>query len=366
MTVSTLFQSEDLKRRLLIAACVLGIAAAGYWVYQRIIHVYTDDARIAADMLNIATEVSGPLLSFPVRIGQEVEQGEVLAHIDARKVEYRLAQVDAQLAEIEARRISSTVQRRMADQQAGGALGAARSRLDAARALGLSAESDLAVKAAEWRRAESLRARELMAPQDWERARSAWQQAQQAVHQAAASTAAAQAAVVEAEAQGFRVEVLDSELVALDQQRAQLQAERGRLQVELEQHTIRAPISGVVDETFVKPGEHVSVGQRLLLIHDPRALWVDANVKETEVRHLRIGQSVALSVDAYPGRALHGELIRIGHAATSEFALLPSTNPSGNFTKITQRLPLRISIVENDVWLRPGMMVEVAIDVRGS
>src|SRR5690606_39078015 len=124
---------------------------------------YTDDARIAADMLNIATEVSGPLQEFPVRIGQQVKQGQVLARVDARKVEYQLAAIEARLAELAARRGSTEARRRMVDQQAGGALAAARSRLDAARALGLAAQSDLTFKEAEWRRAESLLARELMA-----------------------------------------------------------------------------------------------------------------------------------------------------------------------------------------------------------
>ena len=92
-------------------------------------------------------------------------------------------------------------------------------------------------------------------------------------------------------------------------------------------------------------------------------VWVDANVKETDFRKLAIGASARITVDAYPNRVFEGDVVRLGEAATSQFALLPSPNPSGNFTKVTQRLPVRISIDQQDGLLRPGMMVEVSIDV---
>ena len=89
----------------------------------------------------------------------------------------------------------------------------------------------------------------------------------------------------------------------------------------------------------------------------------DANVKETDFRRLTAGAPAQITIDAYPDREFRGEVVRIGEAATSQFALLPSPNPSGNFTKVTQRLPVRISIEQQDGLLRPGMMVEVSIDV---
>ena len=126
---------------------------------------------------------------------------------------------------------------------------------------------------------------------------------------------------------------------------------------------MRSPIDGIVDDKFVQPGEYVAPGQRLLLIHDPKAVWISANVKETKLTDLRPGQPVTISVDAYPDQRITGRIERIGNAATSEFALLPSPNPSGNFTKIAQRVPIRIAVVQppgNP--LRPGMMVEVDVD----
>ncbi len=112
---------------------------------------------------------------------------------------------------------------------------------------------------------------------------------------------------------------------------------------------------------FVDVGEYVTPGQRLVLVHDPKRVWVEANIKETNIRSLSVGQSVDIKVDAYPGEEFKGTVQIVGSAATSQFALLPSPNPSGNFTKITQRLPIRIAIDNPEEKLRPGMMVEVKI-----
>ena len=101
------------------------------------------------------------------------------------------------------------------------------------------------------------------------------------------------------------------------------------------------------------------------MIHDPRKVWVIANVKETEIRHVKLGAHVDVTVDAYPGEKFDGKVSRIGNAATSQFALLPNPNPSGNFTKITQRIEVKVDVEQRDNMLRPGMMVELAIDIPG-
>ena len=160
------------------------------------------------------------------------------------------------------------------------------------------------------------------------------------------------------------MEVLDGELSILKHRKAELMAQLEFQKLDLSDRTIKSPLQGVVDKTFVKVGEYVMPGQRLALIHNPEKIWIEANIKETQIRKLKIGQRVELGVDAYPDIAFEGKVLSIGNATTSEFALLPTPNPSGNFTKITQRLPVRIAIQQKEGLLRPGMMVEVNIDVR--
>ena len=159
--------------------------------------------------------------------------------------------------------------------------------------------------------------------------------------------------------------VNESLLENLRFQEAQIASERDRQVLDIEDRTIRSPFNGVVSRTFIDKGEFVRPGQRLMLIHDPDNIWVEANIKETELRHLEPGMPVTLRVDAFPDHAFTGTVERIGQAATSEFALLPNPNPSGNFTKVTQRLPIRISVTQDQGMLRPGMMVVIEIDIPG-
>ena len=126
-------------------------------------------------------------------------------------------------------------------------------------------------------------------------------------------------------------------------------------------------MGGIIDRMFIEAGEYVRQGQRMLMMHNPQELWVEANIKETELRLLRKGQPVHVYIDAFPDAQLMGEVDRIGSTTTAKFALLPTPNPSGNFTKITQRVPVRIALDPThtaDLPLAPGMMVEVEIDVR--
>ena len=120
----------------------------------------------------------------------------------------------------------------------------------------------------------------------------------------------------------------------------------------------------MIDRVFVEEGEFLGEGRRVLMLHDPENTWVEANIKETQVRRLKVGQRVAIDVDAYPDDKFIGRVAKIGGAATSSFALLPTPNPSGNFTKVTQRIPVKITFEQRPRPLAPGMMVEVEIDTR--
>ena len=252
----------------------------------------------------------------------------------------------------------------MVERQTGGQLQAAESQLEAVQANLSSARSDLEQKQSEWERASALREKNLVSKQDWEMTRTTYRVAQQAQNAAAAQVASTSAKLVEAQADRERLTVLALAQQRLGHERDQVAHQLGRQQVVVRERQILAPQDGIIDQTFAHAGEYIMPGQRVALMHNPNNVWVKANIKETEVRHLQAGQAVELVVDAYPGRTFAGEVERIGHAATSQFALLPSTNPSGNFTKVTQRLPVKIRVAQEGELLRPGMMVEVAIDIR--
>ena len=132
------------------------------------------------------------------------------------------------------------------------------------------------------------------------------------------------------------------------------------------QFQITSNMDGVVGRTLVNEGEVVSKGQRLLVLHSPDKIWVETNIRETDISRLKLGQLVKIEVDAYPDEQFEGTISRIGNAATSQFAILPKLNEAGSFTKVTQRLRVRIEIAQRQRMLRPGMMVEVFINANDS
>ena len=340
-----------------VAAALWGL----WWLYDRLTNVYVLDARISADMLLLSSQVSGWIVAVPVRTSQRVARGDVLVRIDDRRARAHLEALEARVDVLDADIRTAAARIDLVKHRTSSHLDAARARLEAAQSELAAAEGDLEVADADWQRAQALVERNLLSQQEFEAVRNVFRSAVQAARRRGAEVATARADLAEAEAARAEVAVLQSEHEALQKQRVQALRELDQARAELEYHTITSPVGGVVDELFVDPGEHVASGQRVLVMHDPDRIWVKANVKETDLRHLEVGKVVAVQVDAYPGQLRRGVVTSIGDAATSQFALLPNPSPSGNFTKITQRLEVDIDLEEHDPRLKPGMMVEVKI-----
>lgn len=134
---------------------------------------------------------------------------------------------------------------------------------------------------------------------------------------------------------------------------------------QLENSVLRAPITGTVIKTQAKEGEVVSTGQSIALVIDESKLYISANLEETEIERLKLGQKVDFTLDAYPGKELSGHLLEIGKATNSTFSLLPATNTSGNFTKVTQRIPIKIAIDDTaGLHLAAGLNAEIKVHVK--
>ncbi|MES2712617.1 MAG: efflux RND transporter periplasmic adaptor subunit, partial [Pseudomonadota bacterium] len=272
----------------------------------------------------------------------------------------RIEGVAARRAELEAR--LAMVDRLSASQQ-----DAARATLDAARAALPSAQSDRVFAAAELARAEGLIATGASTRQRLEQLHALFDQAQQRVIARGAEIRNAEAMMAVAQASREEMQVLARQIESLGPLARELAAQRDRVALDVADRTIRMPFDGIVDRIFLDPGEYVLAGQRIILVHSPSQVRVEANVRETDLRYFRPGTRVRVTVDAWPGRVFEGVVDRVVEAATSEFALLPSANPSGNFTRITQRMPLRVQLTpppEPGV-LRPGMLVRIEAEARG-
>jgi membrane fusion protein (multidrug efflux system) len=140
------------------------------------------------------------------------------------------------------------------------------------------------------------------------------------------------------------------------------------IETQIQYANVTAPTDGIIAKRWHDPGDVVRAGQAVLSLFDLSQIWISANIEETKLSSIHVGDPVDISVDAYPHLEFHGNVLVIGAAAASQFALIPSNNSSGNFTKVTQRIPLRISINAQEnaqsLYLRPGMSVKVKIRTR--
>jgi membrane fusion protein (multidrug efflux system) len=349
-----------------LGAMVAGLAVwSADWIHGTLVYVHETDARISADMVAVSSRVAGWVVERPAKEGAAIGKGEAIALIDARDAELRHTELVAERDRIEAEYRQLAAEIAMVDSKTRSHAESEQARLAAARALVDAIGHEFEYADREFERARKLSVSGVIPARKLDVARTAYLRTQEDLVRARAQVATASALLTEAEAARGEIEVLERKRSTLAFRKAEVEARIERQRLNISDRVVTSPLAGVVSRLFVEAGEYVTPGQRIALVHDPDAIWVEANIRETEIRHLEPGQPVRLVVDAYPDRPFEGRVERIGHAATSEFALLPSPNPSGNFTKVTQRLPVRIAVTQQDGLLRPGMMVEIYIDIRG-
>ncbi|NKX75274.1 HlyD family secretion protein [Tritonibacter mobilis] len=351
--------------RLAVISAVIAVAVwlATPWVIARLTTVHINDARIAARVVTISSETAGRVTAIPVMVGDVVNKDDLIAAIDRESsqtqldaVLSKLAATDAQLSELQARKV-------LLDKQLSARRDAAQAGIAAAEA---NHEASLAVLTnarTRHQRAIKLAQQNITSQQTLDEARAALDTASQQERAAFAAIENARASLAIVEADAEQLNVLESQIASLLAERSGTEADRSLKEIDLAHRTISARFDGIVDATFVDVGEYVASGTRIAMYHAPDDVWIDANVKETEFGRIHLGSRASITVDAFPGRTFDGEVIGMGGAATSQLALLPSPNPSGNFTKVTQRLPIRVEIDTDGTMLRPGMMVEVYVDV---
>ncbi len=332
----------------LAAAGATAVALAvggGFWWIDKQRHEATDNAFVQADSVAIAPQVEGYVAEVLVADNAPVRAGQVLVRLDAAPLRARLAQAQANVAALDAavRGVDdkARLEQAMIAQKAAG--------VQSANAEAQLAEAELARYGA-------------LADRGWVSSQRA-QTARAAASQATAGVAQARA-TLEAERQ-----VAASLGSARAQTEAEAQAARAALdqaRIDLDRTEIKAPVSGVVGARSVRPGQYVRPGSVLMSVVPLGEAYVVANFKETQVARLRIGQPVIIKADAFGKREIKGRIDSFAPATGSEFALIPVENAVGNFTKIAQRLPVRIAVDRDSPLagaLRPGLSVQVKVDV---
>lgn len=333
----------------LILLGLSALAVVGYGVYWFSTGRYiesTENAYIEADIAVIAPRVAGYIRDVYVDDNQRVAKGDVLVRLEDIDYRARLGQAEAELAA--GRSAIATAE------------AATSSRSQAIR----EAEAALAAAQAEGKRAEADRARLEKLLRDGFVSRQRHDVAVAEAASRAAAVTQARAAVAAARA-GVTGATTERTTAVAGSRAAAAAVEAARY--DLENTVIRAPIAGVVGNRFARVGQYVRAGQQLMAVVPVEQVYVVANFKETQVARMTPGQPVRITVDAYPDREVRGYIASLSPAAGSRFSVLPPENATGNFTKIVQRIPIKIWLdrpLPSDMRLVPGMSVEASLDVR--
>lgn len=351
---STAPPPQSKRRRIpLIVAGILVVALLG-WALNRYLysrhHVSTDNAQVDSHITLIAPRIAAFVTRVLVDDNQHVRAGDTLVVLDDRDLKVRLEQAEAELRAAEA-----AVGTRGQSGEAKAQYQATQAQAASVQASVAKAEADYTKAAADVERYRGLAAQKIIPAQQLDAAEAAYQAAAASLEAARRQAAAAGSQV---SASGAAVRSADARLRA-----AEAAVDNARLQ--LSYAYITAPTSGVIAKRNAETGALVQVGQSLMSIVPDRDVWVTANLKETQLPNVRVGDPAEFTVDAYPGRKFHGRVESLSPATGARFALLPPDNATGNFTKVVQRVPVKIAVdqsADTTVPLRPGMSVDVTIE----
>jgi multidrug resistance efflux pump len=419
---------KNLFLLLSIAAVAVGIYFGGRWLIFRWHYVSTDDAQVKGNLVSLSAKVSGRITQLLAEEGDAVVPGQVIVQLEKEDYATAQAQAGANLEMAKLDLAKAITQLSLTRERVTQGIGTAeasvreaeeglkfaeddaalqtdrvnkeidraRANLEATRAKVLEAKATLENAKKEFDRNQDLFRQNYVAETFRDAAETAWQVAlskyqvaleneRESLSQLELAEANTRSIVLKKQSILISKQVLERakinltlaqeerQQIALQEKsiellKAKVQEAEAALQlaeIRYKETTIYSPIRGVVSKRLADQGQMVQPGQPMLMVNNPGEKWVVANVEETQVRRVQKGAKARIEVDAFPDRAFEGQVEFIGAAALSEFALLPADNPSGNFIKITHRLPVRISVQDAENLLKPGMMVIVAIEARG-
>jgi membrane fusion protein (multidrug efflux system) len=337
------------RKPIFIGIGALALIAGVWFAYQYItvgrFMVSTDDAYVGVHMSVISPKVSAYVSDVPITDNQFVKEGDVLVRLDDGDYKLALDQAKSKLATQNAAIATFDAQIKAAEATAA-----------QARAMLTAANANVVKTEADYRRTNALTAKDYSTKASLD-----------------AAIAARDSARAQVQADDAAIQSADANIALLHAQREQATEVARELQVAVDQAArdlsftvIRAPFDGVIGNRSMQVGDYVTPGKRLAAVVPLDKVYVDANLKETQLASVAVGQDADVEVDALDGAVLKGKVVSVAPASGSQFSLLPPENATGNFTKIVQRVPVRIEIpaAEAKGRLRPGLSVIVDIDTR--
>lgn len=339
----------QLQRRLLIFLVVLGLITAAFSARWLLVGRYlesTDNAYVQGEITRVSSQLGARIVKVLVGDNQHVQQGELLLKLESADFELAQQRAQAVLATRQAERLQA--QSKLSQQAS--LIAASQAGVTASEAILERTQIDLS-------RAQTLRKPGYVS--------------EERVTTLAADSRIARSQVSKAQAdlQAERQQInsLQAEIKRLDAQIASARADLAQAQLNLARTEVLAPISGFIGQRAARNGQYVQAGAYLLSLVPDQDIWVQANFKETQIGRMRPGQSAELTFDSFPDTPIEARVDSLFAASGAQFSLLPPDNATGNFTKVVQRFPIKLTFaVDNPLQglIRPGMSVEVKVDIQ--
>ena len=383
------------KGIIVVVLAVLIVAAVAVW-WHSTFSEDTDDAQVNGHLIQVSSRIAGQVIKVDVEENQVVKTGDTIAELDPKDFDVAVENAEAALAVARANAAAASVNvpltsintgstLRSSDADVSGAhagVQQAQQQLAGATATVAQAQANLTKADADLARYKPLVEKDVISKQQWDAAvaaddgaKAALANAQAGEHAAGDGVRAARDRETQSQAQHKaaetgpqQVEVQNARAKAAQAQVEQAQAQLDQAELNLSYTKILAPANGIITRKSVEIDQNVSAGQNLLTLVSLDDLWITANFKETQLRHMTAGQPVEIEVDA-TGKTYHGKVTQIGGATGSVLSLFPPENATGNYVKVVQRIPVRIDFTDlknedPNHLLRPGLSVEPKVRVK--
>ncbi|MFC1533827.1 HlyD family secretion protein [Thermodesulfobacteriota bacterium] len=330
---------------------LLGAGAAGYWHYYMRGILFSDDARLDGELLDLASKISGTLTDVFVKEGDSISKGELLFTLDKRSL---TAVLEKEKANVKSAEAELAVARAQYDKCLHGPR---REEIHMAEAAERRAATHAKLAATEWERVKVLNDSHVITESTRDKLRTASEAAGHAHEETKIR--------LELLHEGTREEDISVARANVQLKQAKVAAAKTNVRValvDLENTKVHAPFDSVIVRRWQDPGAILSAGRPVLTIFNPASLHISANIEEVDLHKVSIGAKVDVTVDAYPHLSLTGHVDKILQATNSQFSLIPAEGSSGAFIKVVQRIPIRVA-VDNypDLSLGPGLSVEIRI-----
>ena len=357
-------KSKSVLKKLAVVAGISVTSLFSYEVFYWLTHVYEYDARIEAELTTLSSRIDGEIEKVYVKEGDRVKQGDLLVALKSEVQQLKIKALEADLIREEGQRTKIEAEMIAFERDVNSRLATKRETIKARKVEHATIRNRFELTRKNFARAKILFEKKLTSKKSFEEEQSKVLLIEAEVENSAANIKVAELELEEVKSSKSKIDVFIAEKNIKNLNISKIRTLINQEVSKLTYHFVKSPINGIIDSVYKYKGEHVEEAERMILLHDENSLWIEANVDESQLRHLELGQRVIIDIDAYPYpfQEFDGVVTFIGSVTTAQMAGGQATG-NGRPRKQTQRIPVRMKILDPPKKIAPGMLVEVNIQI---